>query len=62
MKENDNINIINTNETKFFEKDNKKTFAPDTREKYDIYIPLEKDDDDEDDDSIIITKKIIIKK
>ena len=48
--------------SKIFKKENKKTFAPDTREKYDIYIPLEKDGDDEDDDSIIITKKIIIKK
>jgi len=42
------INIISNN--------NHKSFVPDKREKYDIYIPLEKDDDDEDEDSIKITK------
>ena len=58
MKENENINIINTNEINIFKKDNHKSFIPDKREKYDIYIPLEKDDDDdEEEDSIIITKK-----
>ena len=58
MKEDNNINIINTNIINTINKESSKLFAPDKREKYDIYIPLEKDDDDdEDEDSIKITKK-----
>ena len=36
---------------------NQKSFAPDKREKYDIYVPLEKDDDNDDEEFIKITKK-----
>ena len=59
MKEFENLNIINTNEINIFKKGHKKSFAPDKREKYDIYIPLEKDDDDDDEegDTIKISKK-----
>ena len=47
-----NDNIINEDNLK------KKSLAPDKREKYDIYIPLEKDDDDDDGEEIIkVTKK-----
>ena len=59
MKECENINIINTNKTNIINNNTSKQFAPDKREKYDIYIPLEKDDDDDDEEenNIIITKK-----
>ena len=59
MKECENINIINTNKINLINNNTSKHFTPDKREKYDIYIPLEKDDDDDDEEenNIIITKK-----
>lgn len=57
MKESEiNLNKINISELNSIIIENPKSFAPDKREKYDIYIPLEKDDD-EDEDNIKITKK-----
>ena len=53
MKEDNNINIINTNIINTINKESSKLFAPDKREKYDIYIPLEKDDDDDEDEDNI---------
>ena len=51
-------NINTNNKIKLIDDNNHKSFIPDKKEKYDIYIPLEKDDDDdEDEDSITITKK-----
>jgi hypothetical protein len=49
---------LNTNNKKnLTDNNNHKPLMTDKKEKYDIYIPLEKDDDDdEDEDSITITK------
>lgn len=51
-------NQINTsNKINIIKDINHKSFVTDKREKYDIYIPLEKDDDDEDEeDCIKVTK------
>lgn len=56
MKENDNIENNNKIIIVLDDK-NQKSFAPDKREKYDIYVPLEKDDDNDDEEFIKITKK-----
>ena len=51
-KEEDKIN-----ESINIEEYTNKSFAPDKKEKYDIYIPLEKDDDDDDEEEDYITIK-----
>lgn len=54
-KEEDDIN-----ESFNIEEYKNKSLAPDKKEKYDIYIPLEKDDDDDEDEDFITIKKKII--
>jgi hypothetical protein len=51
-KEEDDIN-----ESFNIEEYKNKSLAPDKKEKYDIYIPLEKDDDDDEDEDFITIKK-----
>ena len=59
MKENENSIYIEAQIIIPEKQKSKTSIAPDKSEKYDIYIPLEKDDDDDDNDeeTIKITKK-----